>query len=270
MGEAKRKQMSKQAFLALPENGRCIYCGKKSETVDHFPPRVFFKDRKWPETYRFPACKACNSGKSQDELALAHMIKEQDLNSKEDRESKKIREGVRNNRPTIIDEVIQLTGNEAKQGRKDLFSEQFADKFPEDTHGIFRFGEEGQRLLRDFRIWLGQSLYFLHVKDLFLDDIFSTIFKPSDYGSLEFASLLGELNEKPKLFNGKDDLSSQFNYRYRKLGKNFFALIWFGFAQLRIFVLMGVDPDLKIRCEQMFDQGTRLKNLSSERRKQNG
>ncbi|MEE8658831.1 hypothetical protein CGLAMM_11325 [Acetobacteraceae bacterium EV16G] len=175
------KRKFKQKFLALPENGRCIYCGKKSETVDHFPPRIFFRGKNWPETYCFPACEACNSKKSHDEQALAYIVKEQDLKLQDDEAYQKILKGVRNNEPWIIDEVKQLVGDEAKQGRRDLFGDLgSAVIFPEGEYGIFRFGEKGQHLLKILPHWLGRALYFLHTKDICPGDVHSMILKPVD------------------------------------------------------------------------------------------
>lgn len=59
MGEAKLK---KHSHLAL-RSGQftCIYCGiKKSNTVDHMPPRTVFDNKQRPDVLVFPSCKQCN------------------------------------------------------------------------------------------------------------------------------------------------------------------------------------------------------------------
>ena len=74
MGEGKRRQYSRQHFLA--ENRYCAYCGAAATTTDHCPPRCFFKRRTWPETYEFPACEPCNDVSRLDEQALAVLVPE--------------------------------------------------------------------------------------------------------------------------------------------------------------------------------------------------
>lgn len=68
MGSSKRHHDS---FLAA--HPICCFCGGKSRatTMDHFPPRTLFRERKWPEGFVFPACKACNDASRKAELLVA-------------------------------------------------------------------------------------------------------------------------------------------------------------------------------------------------------
>lgn len=63
----------KKAFYA--SHPVCAFCGGSapSETVEHCPPRALFLNRKWPEGYEFPSCRACNSGSSDDDLIVAFL-----------------------------------------------------------------------------------------------------------------------------------------------------------------------------------------------------
>lgn len=52
----------------------CIYCGGRDDTRDHVPPRVFL-DAPYPENLPVVgACRACNNGRSRDEVYLACLI----------------------------------------------------------------------------------------------------------------------------------------------------------------------------------------------------
>lgn len=70
MGEAKRRL---QKFRCL--SPVCIFCGGHipATTQEHCPPRALFKDKRWPEGFVFPACKACNGGTSDDDLMVAFL-----------------------------------------------------------------------------------------------------------------------------------------------------------------------------------------------------
>lgn len=50
----------------------CVFCGGKSSTFDHYPPKAFFKDKDvWPEGFDFPACNGCNNGSNLQDLIVS-------------------------------------------------------------------------------------------------------------------------------------------------------------------------------------------------------
>ena len=54
----------------------CCFCGMApSQTIDHIPARGLFLNRQWAEGYEFPACTACNSGSSDDELMMSLLVR---------------------------------------------------------------------------------------------------------------------------------------------------------------------------------------------------
>jgi len=63
MGQARRKDLS-QREVAFSKSDFCIFCGGSvpATTVEHYPPKSIFREKKWPEGYVFPACAPCNSG----------------------------------------------------------------------------------------------------------------------------------------------------------------------------------------------------------------
>lgn len=69
MGAATQRR---RQFLAA--NPRCAFCAGEgaAEEEDHQPARAFFRDRKWPERFVFPACGACNriSGDAENVVSL--------------------------------------------------------------------------------------------------------------------------------------------------------------------------------------------------------
>ncbi len=60
MGEAKRKRERHAAILRA--NPFCVFCGgdRASKTIDHQPPKIFFRSKRFPDGYEFAACEACN------------------------------------------------------------------------------------------------------------------------------------------------------------------------------------------------------------------
>lgn len=71
MGDRKRRR---DAFFT--EHPKCCFCGGETPatTEDHQPGRVFFKDRRWPEGFVFPACDGCNSRSREAEELVAILI----------------------------------------------------------------------------------------------------------------------------------------------------------------------------------------------------
>lgn len=65
------KKRNREKFLA--EHQYCCFCGgeEKSQEEDHFPSRVLFDNRQWPEGYVFPACVSCNRKTRKEEAVVA-------------------------------------------------------------------------------------------------------------------------------------------------------------------------------------------------------
>lgn len=56
------------------ENRYCIYCGRKADSREHLPSRIFL-DKPYPENLDIaPACLRCNTGLSRDEQFVACLI----------------------------------------------------------------------------------------------------------------------------------------------------------------------------------------------------
>jgi hypothetical protein len=68
MGEAKRRELSAKE-RAFGKSKMCIFCGGTvpADTIEHYPPKSIFSEKKWPDGYVFPACKPCNHGSRQED-----------------------------------------------------------------------------------------------------------------------------------------------------------------------------------------------------------
>jgi hypothetical protein len=111
MGE--KKNRLERFKLAYPN---CCFCGggRLTETVEHAPPRVFFRDKHRPKGLEFPACRRCNEGSSQlDQVASFVALVASDATRRRVKEEYigKLLQGIRNNTP----EIIQYFGPKAKR-----------------------------------------------------------------------------------------------------------------------------------------------------------
>lgn len=103
----------------LLEHTICCYCGRPSATIDHRPSRQLFFERHPPDRMIFPACEPCNSATRLDETVLAYWARmnyshpDQAIEERFDDETRRILQGLRNNRPECVPEL--LSTNEKKR-----------------------------------------------------------------------------------------------------------------------------------------------------------
>lgn len=73
MGEAKRKR--RRHAEVLINSPDCIYCSgrRASTTVDHMPPRIWFRQSQRPKGFEFGSCRECNAGTSAADVVSALM-----------------------------------------------------------------------------------------------------------------------------------------------------------------------------------------------------
>jgi len=61
-----------------PKSNVCVICGvRPAETVDHVPPKCFFKGVENPQLHTVPACSICNNGASSDDEDVRFYISAQ-------------------------------------------------------------------------------------------------------------------------------------------------------------------------------------------------
>lgn len=216
MGEKKAKQHNRERLLR--ENPNCIYCGRGAETEDHCPPRCFFEERKWPESYSFAACHACNQGARADEQVLAVLIRGTTSNSSANalQEWKRLYDAVRNNNPDILTErKLSRSRRDVRHTMRDSFGTP-GDRMRREGWGPVCIGPLTQSAINRFTIKLGKALYYRHNKEILDGIVYSchlnTLNDPSPV-----ASLLSFKDLSPWVAiteRGKKPLSDQFIYRF--------------------------------------------------------
>ncbi|OYX48063.1 MAG: hypothetical protein B7Y90_11565 [Alphaproteobacteria bacterium 32-64-14] len=74
MGEAKRKRDRHSEILRA--DPFCVFCGgrRAATTIDHQPPKIFFRGKRHPDDFEFAACADCNHGVSDLEQVTALWI----------------------------------------------------------------------------------------------------------------------------------------------------------------------------------------------------
>jgi hypothetical protein len=130
--------------------------------MDHCPPRCFFQGRIWPETYEFPACGACNADARLDEQALAVLVRVKSPQSPNS-EWKKLAEGLKNNRPELVAEWLDMSRNEQKFALRESLGRRDADQLRQLGWGAINLGPLSKTAINRFMIKLAQALHFQHV-----------------------------------------------------------------------------------------------------------
>lgn len=107
MGEAKQK--SKRLGQFIKRHPYCCFCGgvNPTETIDHVPAKIMFRQKHRPEGLESPACQSCNqSTKSHEQVAAMLARIDTDTRSAIDREEiSKLMKAVSNNRPMLFAEM---------------------------------------------------------------------------------------------------------------------------------------------------------------------
>jgi hypothetical protein len=218
MGEAKRKQYSREQFLR--EHPFCAYCGEPATTTDHCPPRCFFEQRLWPETYEFPACDPCNEEGRLDEQALAVLTRLNliDVDTEPGlTEWKSLLDGVRNNQPEILAEWGDISASRRKRVLRDAFG-QDGDRMRWAGWGAIKLGPQTRGAIDRFCIKLGKALYYRHLHEVFEGDIYirhvDAVIKDKDPELLK--SLLQFAPQLAAPLRSMKSLADQFNYAFNE------------------------------------------------------
>jgi hypothetical protein len=107
MGQARQKRLSQAALLAA--NPFCVYCGgtQRATTVDHMPPRIFFRAKLRPGQFEFPSCHPCNQGTKDTDQLIAWLgrVYPDATNEMDKADVKKILKGLENNQPEVLKEM---------------------------------------------------------------------------------------------------------------------------------------------------------------------
>lgn len=251
MGDAKRKANRRQQFLELHPS--CIYCGAAATTTDHCPPRCFFENRLWPETYEFPACEPCNLEARLDEQALAVLVRtplRETRRSPDQQEWQRLVRGVINNQPHLFAEWNSMTRNEIKRDLRLTFGREDGDLRRQRGWGLAKIGPHTQAVITRFMIKLSKALYYRHNDHVFDGvlyvnhiNLISKDTTPEFMNSiLRMAPVVAavERNRKP--------LSEQFIYRFNHSPVHgvMYAVVQFGDQFIFQLIAMGQEMDAKL------------------------
>ena len=106
-------------------NPYCCFCGGavKATTIDHVPPKVYFRKKHRPDDLIFPACEKCNSDSRLTDTVASFLLRSGISNEDEvgEIEKEKIAKSIWRNAPDAIHELLsdsQISLSDKKQIRK--------------------------------------------------------------------------------------------------------------------------------------------------------
>ena len=229
MGAARlRKSKRRQLLEAHP---LCIYCGAPATTTDHCPPRCFFEDRIWPESYEFPACEACHASARYDEQALAVVVRAKAL-SPQSPEWEELVKGAKNNQPEIVAEWMSMSRNEQKFALRDTFGRDTGDDLRRHGWITLNLGPLTKAMIDRFMIKLAQALYFRHLKAPLDGFVYVSHINAvnKDVTPELISSILSNAAVLPTIKRSKTSLLDQFIYRFSCSAEHgvMYAVVLFG------------------------------------------
>ena len=214
-------QKKKRLLKFLSEHPFCCFCGGEANanTQDHLPPRSVFDNKKWPESYVFPACQRCNVGSSQSDSIFALVSRiypttEESPDVKNETE-KLIRAYVELHPQTAKN--LNLTTNQKRNWvKKTGFRLEQGESYGELP--IIKMPAEWNRSIEIVSAKLIKALHYKHTGKIIPKNAGLKIkwWTNAQYMAGQFPKELIELvGEKVFLKNQKVDLSSQFSYSYQ-------------------------------------------------------
>jgi hypothetical protein len=230
MGQARLKKTKRQKLLEA--HPWCIYCGAPAPTTtDHCPPKCFFKDRIWPETYEFPACEPCNASARLDEQALAVIVRATAL-TLPGPEWEKLVKGVKNNQPEVVAEWTSMSRNEQRNALRNTFGRDAGDDLRRRGWITINLGPLTQAMIDRFMIKLAKALYFRHVEVPLDGYVYAAHINAVNKDTTpEFInSILSKAPALPAIQRNKTLLLDQFIYRFNCSAEHgvMYAVVQFG------------------------------------------
>lgn len=248
MGQAKKR---KQRFLT--DHTRCCYCGLPATTIDHFPPRNFFKGRNWPVGYEFPACHTCNHDKSRDEQSLGFLVRL--IRFDNDTDTTEFQDAliaVRNNNPILIRELVPKSAVASKLYLRGRFgsAENVGEMGLTGWRGL-SIGPEANRLTDNMCVWFAQTAWYLHCHSIFEGRIIWSRIETEFLGHEAAQKIVSNLVGKPEMLRNGKNVSSDFFYRYFASDDIFVGIFQFGRRPQMVFVVCAtrkgaIDTDLEL------------------------
>ena len=160
MGQAALKRSATQRFIQ--EYPECCFCGGRSATRDHMPPKSLFDRSYRPDKLVMPACAVCNKGTSTADLTVAIVSRWNYLSSEqEDLDHSKLARRIRSQAPELFAEWTQHNLLGRIKGRRHLIEQGVP--VPPDA-AIVTIGSHTIRQLNLFAHKAVLALYFEHFR----------------------------------------------------------------------------------------------------------
>lgn len=218
LGGKKRRQLD-----LLDREPLCIFCGgaAPASTGDHQPARAFFDAKHAPEGYEFPACEPCNKKSKDHEHVLTTLVRlkgDGGANAQRDVDFAKFAKAMRNNFPSLL---RVLRPNE-KQGFIESrgvwvpVGRAFPLQLPMVAIDPKIAGAAVDAVFRK----LVCAFHYKHAGEILPADAVITVKWATnaalpDFMTEQMQAFVASLTDEPKLVRNANDLSDQFDYRYR-------------------------------------------------------
>lgn len=197
----------------------CCFCGGNVPATqeDPIPARSLFLRREWPQGYVFPACGTCNRASSDDELAMAWLVRIaiSDVNGEAEKEMARALRQLNDRRPNWVSGMRELSRVETRRRLRErglsLQSFQGLDDGP------ITIPQELLAVPERYGVKLGKALYSMHTSRVVpLVGIVKTfVYANSDFLSAEFPrDNFNLLASKPVIGRSGKSLEDQFAYRF--------------------------------------------------------
>jgi hypothetical protein len=242
MGQAKNKRSS--FFAAHP---MCAFCGghELATTIEHCPPRAVFNGRRWPEGFEFPACEACNSGTSNEDIMVAFLSR-LDPSEGVGNEDGKLAGYMKNANaqfPELIKNMLP-TAAEARRLNREFSIKPQTGQTHQDASPV-KIPIEMHKAVCVFGRKLSKAIYYLHAKQPFPNDgcLLLNWFANADIlregKSTLFEALKNIPGDTPLLQRGGKYLNEQFDYRVSISEDNASYLVQARFRNAFGFAVLG-------------------------------
>lgn len=212
MGQAR---IRKEKFFS--NHPICCFCGghRSASTLDHIPSRSFFRNRRWPEGYVFPACEECNAATSGIELITAVVFRMASSQQDVEETVKHLRE-MRRRHPDIMQSLFPTSTAIRRWLRESKLSLP-PGTTTKDLPLVSLAHPEIRDAVRLYARKIFLSIFYKHTSVIFPSGgeiHFGWYTNGTPSSKVPKLDLLDGLQSSGSLKRGNIELSDQFRYRY--------------------------------------------------------
>ena len=225
MGEKRRKTLADTAIAMQYPN--CCYCGNPTETADHFPPKIFFRNNLTPTESIRPSCYKCNQGWKYDDLGIGALFARDALDFTPEGTKRRQQKMKRISRQwhELYNE-IKVPAPPSSNGGHNVY-----DALRAAGVHVAQAGPVTQELVRRTAIRATKALFFHHATRRFAGQLHYDLIPTLQAGPGFFEQLVSTLPETQTSRRERVGFSDQFSYRYlvaEEGGATFCAVVHFG------------------------------------------